>query len=245
MAQSAALVDTLKRALRGHGLTYAAVAAGLGLSEASVKRMFSKRSFTLDRLDAICAMMAMELTDLLEVMAREGRRITRLTFEQEQELVSDMKLLLVAVCARNLWGFRDIVAQYDITESECIRLLARLDRLRLVELLPGNRIKLRITQDFRWIPHGPIERFFESRVQSEFLRSAFDGPHQLRLFLTGPLTRASQEVLVRRLEAVARDFAELHHADGALPLTERNNVGVVLAMRPWELRAFQALRRRA
>ena len=46
------LVDALKRLLKAHDVTYARVAAGLGLSEASVKRMFSRRDFTLQRLEA-------------------------------------------------------------------------------------------------------------------------------------------------------------------------------------------------
>lgn len=54
MARTAALVDRLKRELRGRNITYAAVAKGLGMSEASVKRMFSRKEFTLSRLDAIC-----------------------------------------------------------------------------------------------------------------------------------------------------------------------------------------------
>ncbi len=245
MAQSAALVDSLKWALRAHGVTYAAVAKELRLSEASIKRMFSRRSFTLSRLDAILAMIHMDLTDLLEEMSGEAHRITRLSPAQEQELVSDIKLLLVAVCARNHWGFKDIVAQYELTESECTRLLAKLDRLGLIELLPGNRIKLRVSEDFRWIPEGPIERFFEARVQKELLDSGFHGDHEHRLFLFGTLSPASQEVFARRLETLAREFAEHHKADNKLPIGERSNVGVVLAMRPWEFKAFRELRKKA
>ena len=48
------LVEALKRALKSRGITYAALAAKLGLSEASVKRMFSRRDFTLQRMDDVC-----------------------------------------------------------------------------------------------------------------------------------------------------------------------------------------------
>jgi len=43
-----------KRLLRGKGMTYAAVAQGLDISEASVKRMFSRRDFTLQWLEEVC-----------------------------------------------------------------------------------------------------------------------------------------------------------------------------------------------
>jgi len=47
MATSAGLVDVLKRELRTRGITYAQVARKLDLSEASVKRMFSRKNFSL------------------------------------------------------------------------------------------------------------------------------------------------------------------------------------------------------
>jgi hypothetical protein len=51
-----ALVESLKRMLKGRATTYARVAAGLGLSEASVKRMFSRRDLTLQRLRTSAAL---------------------------------------------------------------------------------------------------------------------------------------------------------------------------------------------
>jgi transcriptional regulator with XRE-family HTH domain len=41
MSQASQLIAALKRVLKARGLTYADVAAHLGLSEASVKRQFS------------------------------------------------------------------------------------------------------------------------------------------------------------------------------------------------------------
>ncbi len=124
------LVDTLKRALRADRVTYAEVARELGLSEASVKRMFSRGAFTLERFDAICRMVGLDLADLVRLQDEGERRISRLTREQEEELVADVRLLLVALLVRNRWGFEDIVREYAVSETECVRLLARLDRLR-------------------------------------------------------------------------------------------------------------------
>lgn len=66
---------------------------------------------------------------------------------QEKELVSDEKLLLVAVCL-NQWEIADIVRAYRLSEAECIQCLVKLDRLRLITLLPGNRIRLNVARDF-------------------------------------------------------------------------------------------------
>jgi transcriptional regulator with XRE-family HTH domain len=54
----------LKRILKGRGITYAAVATGLGLSQASVKRMFSRREFTLQRLEDVCRIAGVDFAEL-------------------------------------------------------------------------------------------------------------------------------------------------------------------------------------
>ena len=43
------LVEALKRVLKAQGLTYANLAERIGMSEASVKRMFSEQSIRLER----------------------------------------------------------------------------------------------------------------------------------------------------------------------------------------------------
>ncbi|MGH8613001.1 MAG: hypothetical protein ACREYF_13520 [Gammaproteobacteria bacterium] len=56
MATVNTLVRSLKKALKQNAMTYAMVGKGLGLSEASIKRMFAAKHFSLKRLEQICAM---------------------------------------------------------------------------------------------------------------------------------------------------------------------------------------------
>ena len=53
MPKASNLVDVLKRELKARDITYADLAARIDMSEASVKRMFSQKNFTLQRLDEI------------------------------------------------------------------------------------------------------------------------------------------------------------------------------------------------
>ncbi len=91
MAQTSAIVSELKRQLRSHGLTYQDVADALDLSEASVKRLFSEKQFSLKRLDQICTLMGMEISDLVRKLAPEPR-VEQLSLEQEHE--EDLALAL-------------------------------------------------------------------------------------------------------------------------------------------------------
>ncbi|NIQ16486.1 MAG: XRE family transcriptional regulator, partial [Candidatus Dadabacteria bacterium] len=52
--ESQSIIEVLKRALKFNRVTYADIALELNLSEASVKRMFAKQHFTLERLETIC-----------------------------------------------------------------------------------------------------------------------------------------------------------------------------------------------
>ena len=65
MAQRAALVAELKRALREQGLTYARVARALGLSLATIKRRFARGDFSLERFESICDLAGVGLRELL------------------------------------------------------------------------------------------------------------------------------------------------------------------------------------
>jgi hypothetical protein len=136
------------------------------------------------------------------------------------------------------------VDTYDIPEAECVRCLVRLDRRKIIELGPDNRIRSLISRTFSWLPGGPIQRYFRERIESEFLSSKFDRPGELFLFVNGMLSRGSSAEVTARMRRVAGDFADLHAADRALPLSERHGASMLIAMRPWEPRAFRALRRK-
>lgn len=244
MSQTVQLVDTLKKILRERKITYADVAEQLNLSEANVKRMFSKRHFTLNRLEEICAMAGADLGYLIARMHEGTMVLDELSADSERELVSDPKLLLVAQLLVNRWEYDDIISTYVIDEFEATRLLARLDRLGIIDLLPGNRVNTKLSRDFRWIHNGPVYRFFEQNVARDFFNCKFDpSAGELLVFVAGMLSRQSNLHLQNSIRRLAREFDELSKEDGKLPLEDTFGTGMVLAMRPWELSIFAQMRR--
>ena len=239
MAQTKALIKTLKQSLKDRRITYAELANKLDMSEANVKRLFSTGNFSLQRIEDICHVMQMEMSDLFLLYEESRKRIRRLTLEQEKELVSNTTLLLVAVSVRNHLRFDEIIEQYDITPTECIRHLAKLDKLKIIDLLPENRIKLRIDEHFHWIKKGPIEQFFERQIQDQFLRSDFNGDLEKRIFQFGLLSDAATQIMIGKMEALVQEFTDLHCQDLKLPLKSRNNIGFFLTLRPWNLEVFK------
>jgi transcriptional regulator with XRE-family HTH domain len=237
------LISQLKKELKKQRLTYQDVASQLGLSEASVKRLFASQQFTLQRLEQVCHMLGIGLAELLMEAEREREKINSLTLEQEQTIVSDIKLLLVTYLVLNRWTFKEILENYQFSEPELIQLLVRLDRMRIIELLPENRIRLITARDFRWIKHGPIETFVMDRVKDAFLAARFDRSEEALKFVSGLLSRHSMLKIKHRIEKLEQEIHQLTEQDSRLPLTERHGFSALLAIRFWEFNEFAAIRR--
>lgn len=241
MGQTRELVATLKSALKAQGKTYADVATALDLTEASVKRIFSQQNFSLERLDRVCRMLDMEISDLVQLMNDRRQHLQQLTWDQEEELTADVTLMLVAVCVLNRWTFEEILDYYRIGQNECIRHLARLDRLKLIELLPGNRIRLLVAPNFSWIDNGPIQQFFQKKIGQEFFHTHFNRDDERLIVLTGMLSSQSNAEMQRKLERLAREFDALNNDDATLDLDERKGATLVLALRDWRYGLFRPL----
>ncbi|CUI04711.1 MULTISPECIES: helix-turn-helix domain-containing protein [Massilia] len=242
MPHAITLVDTLKRLLKGRGITYGDLAGRIGMSEASVKRMFSQKNFTLQRLDEILTATGIEF-DELSAAQSAPTLISHLTLAQEREIIGDPRLLVVAVSAMNHIGFDDIVRFYDMTEAEVTKYLLRLDRIGFLELLPNNRVKLLIARTFGWIANGPIQGYFRHEAAADYLNSRFDGEDEVMRLVNVMLSKQSGAALLERLKQVAAEFAQQHQHETRLPLDQRHAISFIVAARPWVPQAFKALLR--
>ena len=243
MAQVDALVETLKAALKSHNLKYRDIAGALELSEASIKRLFSTRNFSLQQVQQVCLMMGMEISDLVQLMAERQARLQELSEEQEEEIVRDPGFLIITVCVLNRWTFEDILHHYKFTGHECVQKLARLDRLKIIELLPKNRIKLLVAPNFSWRKNGPIQNFFLNTIEKELFNAQFDKPDHKMVVLNGMLSSQSNGELQKKIERLAREFDQLNNADAGLALPERQGYTLVLALRNWQYEQLFKYRR--
>jgi transcriptional regulator with XRE-family HTH domain len=243
MTEVTQLLGTLKRQLKLQGKTYRDVAATLGLSEPSVKRLFTSGQFSLERLVEVCNLLGFTLAELAQEAVAGASRLRTLTAAQEKELISDPQLLLVAVCALNHWSMKDMLAAYRLSETECLQRLLRLDKLNLISLLPGNRIRLNVARDFDWLVEGPIRQYFREQGLIDFLDSRFARADESLAFSHGMLTDAAIDKMQAELRRLRLTFAELHEESLASPLAKRRGNGLLLAMREWEPAGFIKLRR--
>jgi transcriptional regulator with XRE-family HTH domain len=244
MSGTGALTDALKNLLKSAGITYADAARALGLSEASVKRLFAERSFTLKRLETLCELAGADLVELVRFVDDARERRTELTETQEQALAGDIGLLLAAICVLNRYRFEDVARDYAFTTSELQQKFAQLDRLGIIELQPHNRYRLQVARGLRWRSNGPIERYFVSSIFSSFIDRKLIRAEDRFRFSWGTISSETAQRIREKLKSLADEFNAAADKDAQLPLDRRFGSGLMIAFRHgWEPADFARLRR--
>jgi len=237
------LIAALKRQLKVQGVTYSRLAQSLGLSEAAIKRMFSRQALSLVRLEQICAVLGIGLAELA-IESRQGQAsLAELDAESEDALVREPALLLALYLVLNRWSEAEVLARYRFSPVEWTALLARLDRMGILELQPHNRVRLRTARNFRWRKGGPMQRFFQQKLLPEYFGKDFESDAESLFLLSGMVSASSAAHIQRRLAELGEEFDLLMAQDAGLPAARRQGVSLVLAQRPWSLRLFAGLRR--
>ncbi len=241
--QSQQLIQTLKRQLKAQGITYRQVADALALSEASVKRLLASGQISLQRLESIADLAGLSLGELVQLAQHEPSKIQVLTIEQEHQIANDIVLMMVTISVLSGFTFDELVAHYALEKPVLIQKLAQLDRLRLLELLPNNRIRLRIAPTFHWQANGPIQQFFLRRVAADFLASQFDKDTERLIVHNGLCSAATNHAIQTRMVRFVQEIALLIEDDKNVPLARKHGNTLVLALRQWQFGEFKALSR--
>ncbi len=242
MADRERLLTALKRLLKERGWRYADLAAALGVSEPTIKRVLSSGRMDLARLEQICEVLDIDFFELARTArgARESRR--HLTLHQERSLAAEPRLMTVFHLLCQGWRTAAIGEGFGLRPPELVRLLAQLDRLRLLELLPGNHVRLRVPRDFSWRDDGPVRARYLQMASHEFLKDDFAAAEAHLALEIGELGEASVATLRRKLDKLVVDFKEAAELDISLPPERRRSVGMLVALRPWVFSLVDSLR---
>lgn len=233
MNQTPLLIATLKKALKTNNITYKILAEKLDMSESSMKRIFADESFSLARLDQICTVIGMDISDLVAMMNRDKPRISELTEEQEKVAAADPRLLGVAFLVVNGWSYQAILNHYPINAPDLVRYLVQLDKLRVIDLKPNNQIKLLITANFSWRKNGPIQQVLKQHVQKEFMEGDVEIVGGQQHFISGMLSEESHHEVTKQLSRLENLVNELKRQDQHLTITERHGFSMAMVIRPW------------
>jgi transcriptional regulator with XRE-family HTH domain len=245
MGDTTRIILALKRSLRSRGITYAMLAKRISLSEPSVKRILSRGSLSLPRLERICESTGIPLEELIRpVSSGPAETSSTLSAAQETALAADPALLACFYLMTNGHTPKEVAAELGADEKQLRRWLVKLDNLHLVELRPRLGARLRVHAPISWRDDGPIRKTYETQVREEFMRSSFQAEDEVLHFRSAEMSEASRLVLMRKMAKLVADFNELAELDRHLPNRDKRSVALMMTCRPWVWSMFDGLRRR-
>jgi hypothetical protein len=186
--------------------------------------------------------MGLSLRDILERAENRTAPTNQLTAAQEQEIVADAKLFFITWLVLNRTPFEEITQTYRFTERELLRYFIKLDRLKVIELQPGNRARLLVSRHFSWRAGGPVQKYIHQKLLREFFASHFSGPQEEFFFHGCPVSNEALAHLKRALQNASRECMEIIERDRTARATG-SGAAFVLALRPWKYSGFSPFER--
>lgn len=226
------LLNALKHMLRTQGLRYGDIAVALGISQMTVKRYLSGKGLSLTILEQLCQLAGTSLTELPELAAQYGpEQEDPLSEAQENALAEHHSLAVLLHLLMAGWTPREIQAEFKLADHILVATLVYLDRLGFIDLLPGNKIRLRSIRHIHWSRNVRLKRSFDRHLKQHFNKD-FDDPEVRWRYRLVKLSDAS----LRRLEGLFEEWSRTIHTlareDRDLPADQSRWHGVLLATQP-------------
>ncbi len=163
--------DVLKRVLKTRRMTYADLAERMGVSEPTVKRLFVERDCKFSRLESICHLLDLSISEVLDIADRAEEPVLQFSREVEQVLADTPALFHFFLLLRDEMTADEIASIYGLDDAD-LHLYARdLERLGLVTIGPAGQVAPDSSGPIRLSADGPLHTV-HARLNIDFLKRA-------------------------------------------------------------------------
>lgn len=232
---SEAIVKLLRQHLRQQGWTSRRIAEHFSIGEATAKRWLAGRGLTLDKLDALAGLCGISLGEL----AREAEQppaglASELTLAQEKALSSDIFLAFLFMTI--LGGNRpdEIARDFSVPETDMAAALLRLERLALIDRLPGGRVRPLVDRSIVW-RKTPMRALFEQNMKPQFMAMDFAAEDAVYASEVVKLSAQGAAMLAELIDKHRREVQALAEKDREIAHLPRRWHGMLCAARPLDM----------
>jgi transcriptional regulator with XRE-family HTH domain len=236
------ILEQLKTELKQKHMTYKDLAKKLGLTEIALKRAFSKKTFTLTRIEEICEVLNLDMRRLIQPAAEEPLN-SFFTETQELELAHDGRLFTLFYLLLFGLSLELIQRRYKFSIEDIDKLLLRLDKLGLIELGPRRHVRMRMRQNVRWQSSGPLEQVYLREIKEDFFSTNFEQSDEKLFFFSGNVTSATLQTINKKMQKAMHEIRALLDLDESEDLKRVKSVTFVSCYRPWVVPAIRKMRR--
>ena len=203
----------IKKSLQEQGLTYGDLAKRVRMSESGIKKLFSAKDISLERLNQICLALGLSPHEVLDpnsgdqpVGTIELGEKAQAFFLKNQDCFQFYFLLYTEPKT-----FPEILSDYKLSKPKAYRYLKELEKLKLLRWLPGDQIDLGKTGISLFKYEGPFLRDLIKRWSLSLVTEVLDAWGQGKAnFFTSRilyLTPESATELSRSLSDLISEFS--------------------------------------
>jgi transcriptional regulator with XRE-family HTH domain len=197
--------QALKVILRAQKVTYRELAKAIGLSESGIKKVLSAKDGSFQRLAQMGRYVGASINELLD---QRSSHMTEVTFspEAQAEFLEDPELFqFYWLLVYERMSLEDLSKARSISEKDRFKYLRKLDRLRLLMLLPDGRVRIPPVQQIRWVGDGPLIRKLYREWSTRMIQN-----------VARPDLEPGKLFIVRYFKASAKTHADLLRAQTEL-----------------------------
>lgn len=140
---STLVIRTLKEALKKQKLTYKDLAKNLGVTEAAIKKQFQSSDISFNRITAICDLLKIQVTDLLQSSNSKVIYELKLTKTQENIFIQNPNLFVLFLqLSKDNGNVEKTNSRFKMDSKLIWSSLKKLDDLALIKLHAKNKVEL-------------------------------------------------------------------------------------------------------
>lgn len=158
-------IHSLKRILKERKITYRQLGEGIGLTESGVKKIFSAKDGSFQRLVEICRFIGVSLVEIID----DGDiKSVSYSTQQQTSFLNEPELFFLYWCLVYERRSFDTAKKFlKLSDKRAFQLARKLDSLKLIKLLPQNKIQVPSIKAIRWKNDGEFtKQIYKSWAQS-------------------------------------------------------------------------------
>jgi transcriptional regulator with XRE-family HTH domain len=175
------ICNQIRYKIKEKGFTQDEFAKLIGVSIPTLNRWLRAEGLLFQDLNLMLEKLDVKLSEL--ALLAEGDLSNKFTYtiEQESLFVNTDGLLAFFDQLLNGKTVSHIAKSFKLTEKSLSFYLSKLDKLKLIEWLPNNKVKILVTGEPSWIVGGPLSNKFRRQIIDEHIHYYLNSREQLRI----------------------------------------------------------------
>lgn len=135
----------LKKLLKQKKISYKSLGKSLEQAESTIKRLFQLEECSLGKLTQICEVIGISVFDLIEGAKKDEISLTFLSDRAQRFFVNNYSYFIFFM---QILRPESVSTKLKLNRTQTLEYYRKLEELGLIELHPGDKVKVKLTTDY-------------------------------------------------------------------------------------------------